>query len=117
MADIYDFTIDPNMFEKVLNKKCRFLVCVNDKDVQTFKQDNILTFHEFASERVLKVKIARLLFFDSLKELIDMVGDKNCGFRAGVNLDKLEDEYHALNKTTTINRYGFVAIEFDLTEA
>ncbi len=116
MADIYDFTIDPSMFDKVLNKKCHFLVCVNDKDVQTFKPDNLLTFHEFGSDRQLKVKIARLLYFESLKELVDMVGDKNCGFRSGVNLDKLEDEYHSLNKTTTINKYGFVAVEFNLQE-
>lgn len=114
MVDIYEHIVDNDVLEKMATGKVVYYVCVNDKNAQTYKEGNLLTFKAEEGDLVVKAKIVRFLYFATLKELVNMLGRHKLGYRFGTNLDKLEDEYHASFGANKIDKYGFVAIEFAL---
>ncbi len=113
MVDIYEHTIENNSFDKILAKKCQYLICVNNKNVQSYQVGNILTLKNNDGASA-KARIKNFLYFTNIKELANTIGKQKCGFSAGVNLDKLEDEYNHTFEPKQIDKFGFVAIEFEL---
>ena len=115
MEDIYLHIVDEEIFNKIKKGTCKFFVCLNDKNIQLYKEGNVLTFK--AEDSSINVKILRLLYFASIKELANMVGKTNLGFQSGYNLDKLEDEYLTTYKSNAVDKFGFVAIEFEKVDS
>ena len=114
MNDIYQHELERETLDKVKEGKVTFLICLNDKNVQTYKEGNLLTLVGSSAKKKVVVKIVRLLYFDSIKELASTISLGKCGYKRGFNLDKLEDEYSGKFKTEKIDKFGFVAIEFVL---
>lgn len=116
MEDIYELIIDDKLFQKFLNRKFAYLISVNDKDKQLYKQDNLLTLKSDnqSEKKVIKAKVSSLLFFTTLKELVEMVGKDKCGFRETTSVDAIEDIFRDRFNAKDIEKYGFVAIGVEL---
>ena len=114
MEDIYEHILDNDVLDKIESGKCIYFVCVNTRNIQSYKEGNVLTFVSGDKQRIVKVKIKAFFYFASVKELVNMLKREKCGYSAGKNLDTLEDEHYALNKPNAIEKFGFVAIEFEV---
>ncbi len=113
MTDNYTHILDIDIFEKILAGSCKYFVCLNDKVVQGYKVGNILTLKNNIDKREISVKIVNLLYFETIKDLVSMIGKTEFGY-AGYNVDKLEDEYLNAFKTSKVEKFGFSAIEFEV---
>lgn len=114
--DIYKYVVEEPTFKKICERKVVYLVCLNDKNVQSYKEGNFLEFVNETQKEVVKVRVVRFLYFDSIKDLASSINLNKCGHTKGMNLDKLEDEYTAKYNSKEINKFGFVAIEFELVK-
>jgi len=111
MSDIYEVLIDDKFFEKIINKKCCYYIFLNDRIRLQYKKGNILTFK--CENNVVKVEIKNMFYFNTIKELFDMMGKEKLGFTTKQNLDKIEDYYYVNYKPSDIENFGLVVVEFD----
>ena len=114
MEDIYEVLVCDKLFERIILGKCLYYIFLNDKNRLQYKNGNILTFK--CGEDKQKVTIVDMLYFSSIKELLDMVGKDKCGYTASQNLDKIEDIYYTHYKAQDIEKYGLVAVKFELNK-
>lgn len=112
MEDIYEIVIDEKIFEKIVNGKCIYYIFINDKARLQYKEGNFLTFK--CDDKSQKVQIKNMLYFSSIKELLDMVGKEKCGYTPSQTPDKIEDIYYINYKAQDIEKYGLVAVNFSL---
>ena len=110
MADIFEIVLTNDLFDKVEQGKTKYLVVLNDNKVKTFKEKNILTIKN-EDDKVFKATISRILQFEKVKDVIDMLGKTSCGFGCRTNLDKIEDFYTSLFSQEKILKFGLVALE------
>ena len=112
MEDIYVVNIGEQLFDKILNNNCSYYVFLNDRKALQYKIGNILSFQNQA--RTLKIEIINMLYFSSIKELLDMVGKDKLGYTPSQNPDKIEDIYYVNYKAQDIENFGLVAVEFKI---
>ena len=114
MKDIYEIEIDELLFNKIASGKCEYFILINDKKGKTYKQNNFLTF--VSGDKNLKVSISNLFYFDTIKELLEMLGKEKCGFSSSQTNDKIEDLYFTSYKPEDIENFGLVAIQIEVCE-
>jgi len=110
MGDIYEVLLDDKMFEKIKNGKCFYYIFLNDRIRLQYKIGNILTLKN--NEDSVKVEIKNLFYFNSIKELLEMMGKEKLGFSSSQNSDKIEDFYYVNYKPSDIEKFGLVVVEF-----
>ena len=111
MQDKYRIEVDKKLFDKIVNQKCLYHVALQDRNVHSFSEGNILTFISDKEECLVKIK--SILQFDSAKELIEMLGKIKCGFDCRMSLDKIEDVLCTKYSISDINKFGLVAIKVE----
>jgi len=112
--DIYQIVINSKLFKKILNGNCKYYVFVNDKLRQSYKQENILTFVNEETQEKLNVKITGLLYFASIKEMLDMIGKDDLGYTPSQTNDSIEDQYFSNYKIENVSKCGLVAVKFEI---
>lgn len=110
MEDIYEVIVNDCLFEKIDLKKCERYCFINDRKRMQYKKGNILTFKN--NEKTLKAEILNMFYFDTIKDVFDMMGKEKLGFSANQNLDKIEDYYYTNYKASDIDKFGLVVVEF-----
>lgn len=116
MNDIYTIELSQELFDRFINDKNKYLVVINFPKRSVYKTGNILTVVKKEDGVELERKqvvIKGFLYFETLKELIEMVGKKQLGYSAGVTTDKIEDIYNKFNKNVDVEKYGLMAIEYE----
>lgn len=121
MVDNYKFEIDFKVFERVVQGKCSFIALVNNKARQAYKVGNKIKLETIISvennERkteLVDAEIVNLLYFDTVKELVDMIGKERIGYTKSSNADKIEDNLVLTFTNEEIEKFGLVAVEFKL---
>ena len=112
LEDIYETIVDEKLFNKIYNGKCNHYIFINDRKRLQYKIGNILTFKN--ADKVVKVEIFNMFFFTNVKDLLDMMGKEKFGFTIGQTTDKIEDSYYVNYKASDIEKFGLVAVEFNL---
>ena len=112
MEDIYVVEVAEKLFEKICVGKCLYYIFLNDRNRLQYKVGNFLTFK--CGENNQKTTIVDMLYFSNIKELLDMVGKEKCGYTVSQNLDKIEDIYYTHYRVQDIEKFGLVAVKFDL---
>jgi len=110
MKDIFCVCVDEKTFDKLNSKESEYLIVLADNDHKKYEVDNILTISATES---FKAKIVSMLFFQSIGELVDMIGKQKCAFKPSDDKSKIEDYFSKLYGAEKIERYGFVAIKID----
>ena len=116
MNDIYTIELSQELFDRFINDKNKYLVVINFPKRSVYKTGNILTVVKKENGVELEKKqvvIKGFLYFETLKELVEMVGKKQLGYSAGVTTDKIEDIYNRFNKNVDIQKHGLMAIEYE----
>lgn len=118
MKDIYTISLDEKIFDKVLKGKTNFYVEINNKTNQAYKVGNLLTIKSSNPLQVEEVsaQVLKIYYFNSIKELIDMIGKENCGYTFGMSVDSIEDKLYTRFSAQDVEKYGLIAIEFDVTD-
>lgn len=114
MKDIYQIEVNEETFQRMEDGKCNFVVVLDDKDHKAYKEGNILTI--YAGEKSMKVSIREMLFFETVKELVDMIGKERTGFTKSLTTDRIEDEIAKTLKPESIEKFGLMAVGFDKIE-
>lgn len=121
MIDNYKIEIDFKVFERVMQGKCTFIALVNDKTRQIYKVGNIIELETVIAvennkkkTECVSAKILNLLYFENVKDLVDMVGKEKIGYPKSANVDKIEDGFVATYSNEGIEKFGLVAVEFKL---
>ena len=110
MEDIYEVKVSEKIYDKILSGKCTYYIFVNDRKRLSYKEGNILTLKN--ENNTLKVEIVNMLYFTTVKELLDMVGKEKCGFTSSQNVDIIEDYYYNNYNAADIDKFGLVAVQF-----
>lgn len=110
MKDIYEIEVNEETFERIENGKCSFVVVLDDKEHKAYKVGNVLTI--FSAENQIKVTINEMLFFESVKDLVSMVGKERIGFAKNLTIDRIEDEIAKALKPENIDKFGLMAVGF-----
>ncbi len=114
MKDIYQIEVNEETFQRMEDGKCNFVVVLDDKDHKAYKEGNILTI--YTGEKSMKVSIREMLFFETVKELVDMIGKERTGFTKSLTTDRIEDEIAKTLKPESIDKFGLMAVGFDKIE-
>lgn len=114
MKDIYQIEVNEETYQRMEDGKCNFVVVLDDKVHKSFKEGNILTI--FSGEKNMKVSIKELLFFQTVKELVDMIGKERTGFTKSLTTDRIEDEIAKTLKPESIEKFGLIAVGFEKME-
>ena len=116
MDETYVLKIDPKVFDRMLSGKCKYVALVNNRKIQRYVIGNYLTFicDDKEQSKQIKVSVKNLLYFDTIKDLLEMVGKEKCGYTSGTSLDKIEDIYYATHSNDKIEKFGLVALEFSI---
>lgn len=115
MVDVYSFNVDEKIYNKILNKRCKYLIMINDKKHQVYKEGNKITLNckvNEDEEKSLQAVIEKLYFFDAIKDALDMLGKENCGYTSSMTSDMLEDSFYKKNKENDIEKHGLVVLSF-----
>lgn len=116
MVDVYSIELSAELYDRFLNDKNKYLVVINLPKRSVYKTGNVLTIIKKENGEELdrkQVKIKGFLYFDTLKELANMVGKKQLGYSPNITTDKIEDIFNKFNKNAEIEKYGLMAIEYE----
>ena len=114
MKDIYQIEVNEETFQRIVEGKCLFIVVLDDKEHKAYKVGNVLSI--FAGENQVKVSISDMLFFESVKDLVAMVGKEKIGFAKNLTIDRIEDEIAKTLKPENIEKFGLMAVGFQKIE-
>lgn len=121
MEDIYKLEIDFKVFERIMQGSCKYIALVNNKARQAYKVGNkIDLFTVISSENdeqkteTVNAEIVNLLYFPTVKDLVDMIGKENIGYTKSATKDKIEDAMTLNFTNEDIEKYGLVAVYFEL---
>lgn len=114
MKDIYEIQVLEDTFQNVVEGRCKFVLVVGDKQHQAYKSGNIISI--VCGENMIKATIKDLLYFQSVKELVDMIGKERIGFSKSKTTDGIEDAVARIIKPQLIEKYGLIAVGFEEIE-
>lgn len=121
MKDIYTLEVDLKVFERIMQGKCSYIALVNKPARKVYSVGNfidiktvIVNENGVLKTELVKGKISNLLFFETVKELIEMIGKEKIGYTKNANVDKIEDAMTLSFSNEDIEMYGLVAVEFEL---
>lgn len=116
--DNYTLEISKKLYDRIINGKTAFVVWINDKVRQSYKAGNMLSFvcNEEQGLKEIRVTILQLLYFTETKDLVNMLGKNEIGYKPSVTIDEIEDQLNFLHKYDKIDKYGLVAIDFSINE-
>lgn len=114
MKDIYEIELGQDIFDAIVEDKCKFIVVLADKVHQAYKAGNIITI--CCNDKKVVASITKLLYFQSVKELVDMIGKESVGFLKRFTTDKIEDELVKVFTPAHIEKYGLIAVGFEKKE-
>ena len=114
MKDIYQIEVNEETFQRIKDGKCSFVVFLDDKEHKAYKIGNVLSI--LAGENQVKVSISDMLFFESVKDLVTMVGKEKIGFAKNLTIDRIEDELAKTLKPENIEKFGLMAVGFQKIE-
>lgn len=129
MIDIYTFEIHSLEFERLLAGKKTAQLMLNDSKHKDYAVGNKITFKrnlETISEDETKLlnknklvleagaSVTNLLYFNDFVEAINTLGKESCGFKSSVTIEKTSDLFLAAGSYEDVEKYGIVALVFEL---
>jgi ASC-1-like (ASCH) protein len=129
MVDIYTFEIHSLEFERLLAGKKTAQLMLNDSKHKDYAVGNKITFKrnlETLSEDETKLlnknklvleagaSVTNLLYFNDFVEAINTLGKESCGFKPSVTIEKTSDLFLAAGSYEDVEKYGIVALVFEL---
>ena len=121
MKDNYKLEVDFDVFERIMQGKCSYIALLNDKARKAYKKGNLIDLETVISAEngdkkteSVKAEIINLLYFQTVKELVDMVGKENIGYTKSATKDKIEDVMTLNYSNEDIEKFGLVAVYFEL---
>ncbi len=112
MKDIYEIEVNEETLARIESGKCNYVVVLNDKAHSTYKTGNLLSI--VFDEKILKVSIGDILYFETVKELVQMIGKERIGFTKTLTTDRIEDEIAKTIKPESIGKFGVMAVEIKM---
>lgn len=131
MVDIYTFEIHSLEFDRILSGKKTAQLMLNEAKRKNYTIGNQITFKRnldtLSDEQKellekgelqveLKATISNLLYFGDFIEAINTLGKENCGFRPSVTIEKSSDLFLADGSYEDVEKYGIVAVIFELVQ-
>ena len=121
MGDNYKLEIDFKVFERIMQGTCNYIALVNNKQRQAYKVGNVLELETVIYKEngeniteLVKAEVVNLLYFDTVKDLVNMVGKDKIGYTKTANVDKIEDNIVLTFTNEDIEKFGLVAVEIRL---
>ncbi|MBQ8452074.1 MAG: hypothetical protein IJ538_04810 [Clostridia bacterium] len=129
MEDIYEFTLENDEFEKLLNGTKTVHLAINDpkrrvynagtqikfvRDSSDLTEEQKVLIEENKLKMLQSAEIENLYYFDDVKEAVEILGKEACGFKQSATFDKVSDLFLAGESAESMEKNGIVAISFKL---
>lgn len=131
MVDIYTFEIHSEEFDRILSGKKNVQLVINDAKHKNYGVGNQITFkrdlntlseeeQKLLDKNKLPLEIhaivSNLLFFNDFIEAINTLGKEKCGFKPSVTIEKTSDLFLSAESFESVEKYGIMAIVFDVCQ-
>lgn len=121
MEDIYTFTVDEEVFAKVVEGKKTIHLRINSPKNKVYAVGNKITFVKQLAEgetekQVQNAEIENLLYFGNITEAVETLGKEKCGFKPSATFDKASDIFLAEESVESMEKYGLVALVYKLVD-
>ena len=105
--DKYEIEVLDDTFERIVCGSCEYMVFLSDKSHSQYKVGNILTIN--CGNKSLQVTIDDLLYFDTIKDMISMLGKEKCGYKKSESIDFIEDSIVKTLNASRVEKFGLIA--------
>lgn len=113
---VHEMKLKEIYYDKIKNKEKIYEIRLNDEKRKLINIGDIIIFKkEPELEENIKTKVVNLIYFDSFKEMIDVMPLDKVGF-GSADKDEIEDMYHKFYTVEDENKYGVLAIKIDVIE-
>lgn len=112
--NIYDMKLQKESFDYIKNGTKRLEIRLNDEKRKQLKLGDIINFHLISNkDKIIKVKIIGLLFYDNIKQLIN---DYDISILTCKNMsqEQLISSFNNIYSKNQQQKYGILAIKFKL---
>ena len=112
--NIYDMKLQKESFDYIKNGTKRLEIRLNDEKRKQLKLGDIINFHLISNkDKIIKVKIIGLLFYDNIKQLIN---DYDISILTCKNMsqEQLISSFNNIYPKHQQQKYGILAIKFKL---
>lgn len=120
MKNIYEFELDNDMFEKLLNGKKTAQLVVNEPKRKVYAVGNEITFikkiEDGEEQQSVEAVIENLLYFANVIEAVETMGKEVCGFKHSATIEKASDIFLSTESFESIEKNGIVALVFKVVE-
>lgn len=132
MVDIYTFEIHSLEFDRIISGKKTAQLLLNEPKFKDYAVGNQITFKrnmetltdeqkdELEKGKLiveLKATVSNLLYFNDFVEAVNTLGKESCGFKASATIEKTSDMSLAQGSFENVEKYGIVAVIFELEKA
>lgn len=113
MGDIYLIEFPNDIYDRFVEKKGQYLILLNLPSRKVYREGNILTVSQKNGDKKHQIKIKNILYFNTIKEAVEMLGKNQIGYTSSFTADKIEDIFTTYNKPADLDKYGVMAINFE----
>ena len=129
MVDIYTFELHSLEFDRIISGKKTVQLLLNEPKFKDYAIGNQITFkrnvetiideqkQELENDKLvleIKATVSNLLYFNDFVEALNTLGKEKCGFKASATIEKTSDLFLAEGSYENVEKYGILAIVFEI---